>query len=421
MFKLAFPNTHKPLSKEISRLVDTLLVIDKVKVKSSTEKHVKAISQALRAIEGSGQGSYPLHQLLSVGQLIHAEIPLDILEMLATKFDLNEFDDSGMTCLKTAILNRHYGAVRWLVQNSADCNLRVRHGLPKWGKYHAELGDVDNSYSSISLLASMKNVPMDLFDLLKTPENFNSHTFRHLPLHTAVRYGMSDNVLELIKLGAKADQPNAMGLLPTEHYEMHYTHKFHEIFLQIIPSNSFEILKSICRLVDEVDRDDEVVSTMLQCLLQRIIQMGPASVAIHATVHQGYRSVDMQLNEELIVKPRQSFKAVYLSSLLLLHLDWNILSTPFVLAPYLHSSVTQQDLNHACAIDDIWKTYLRRPKVKSLMTLCIQQTRKRMSNMNDESFMSLPVPAYIRRLLMYMDVADVISEAWRLWPECKPI
>ena len=429
MSGMAYLDTHGQLSKELNRLIDTLLEIEKGKAELTSRPiagHAKAISIAVQSIEGSIHGSYPVHHLLSIGQLIYTEIPLDILGLLATKFDVNDFDDSGMTCLKKAILNRHYNVVKWLVQNGADRNLRPRDRLPKYGKiYHEELGDVDNTVAPICLLARMKKVPLDLFNLLKTDENLNNSTCYNLPLHNALRHGMSDNALHLIELGAKVNQPDAIGFLPIEYYEKHYTHEFDKIFLRIIPVKKMGILKSICRLLDEgVDRKYEVMSQMLHCLLQRINQIGPANsyMAIHATVYRGYRSVDMQLNEELIVKPKRTFKAIYLASLLLFHLNWKIKFIPAAidLAPHLHSSATEQDSIHARAIDAIWKTHLDRPKVKSLITLCVQKTRTYMSDMGDESFMSLPVPTYLRRLLMYADVGDVVTEAWSCWPEVTP-
>ena len=125
----------------------------------------------------------------------------------------------------------------------------------------------------------------------------------------------------------------------------------------------------------------------------------------------------MYVNNELVMLELYSFKGTYLISLLLLHLDWNIVSTP---EPIGLQIVIERDIRYVHVISYIWDSYQHQPKLKSLLTLCIQQTRKHMSSLTDSSFMSLPVPSCIRRLLKHLDIADVLCEAWRHGPDCSP-
>ena len=158
--------------------------------------------------------------------------------------------------------------------------------------------------------------------------------------------------------------------------------------------------------------DFEVKCKMFVHLVQRLLDGYP--LCGHHRKSNILR--DTEIIRDLMVN--HSFKGLNLITLLVFYLDWNIVSTPEAITPRLHNSATEQDMLYARAIDAIWKNHLCKPNVKSLLTLCIQNTRQHMINLKDSSFMSLPVPSYIRRLLMYRDVADKVCEAWRLWPEC---
>ena len=74
------------------------------------------------------------------------------------------------------------------------------------------------------------------------------------------------------------------------------------------------------------------------------------------------------------------------------------------------------------AIEDMWNAYQHKHgNAKSLASLCIHTVRKSMSSLDDNSFHSLPVPSRIRDLLMLRNVADILCEAWRVWPKCLSI
>ena len=58
----------------------------------------------------------------------------------------------------------------------------------------------------VSVLAARKDAPMDLFDLLITPENINGNPERctplRIPLHVALEHGHTNIALHLIEQGA---------------------------------------------------------------------------------------------------------------------------------------------------------------------------------------------------------------------------
>ena len=155
------------LISEIRNLKITLLELDKSKTepKCSIADHTERISKLLP--KQSHLPCLPIHELLRVSPLTSIEIPLDILEMLASQFDVNACDktcdySSAETCLGIAITNEHYNAARCLIEHGADCNLehitRERIG---WGFKVRR-------YSPIALLAEQSTAPLDLFNLLQT-------------------------------------------------------------------------------------------------------------------------------------------------------------------------------------------------------------------------------------------------------------
>ena len=102
----------------------------------------------------------------------------------------------------------------------------------------------------------------------------------------------------------------------------------------------------------------------------------------------------------------------YLCSLLLVELQVDFISTPREIDDKFKQSATEKKLTYLHAIDCVWKNYHKQSRVKSLLRLCILCTRSSMSSLDDASFMSLPVPPYIRKLLTYRDIAEGIFEEW---------
>jgi hypothetical protein len=353
----------------------------------------------------------PVHDLLDVGG--NVKIPLDILALLVSEFDVNELHELE-TCLQIAIQNNQFDAVKFLLENGADFNLRSRHPCPSEAR----------RISAITLLTRHSEAPLELLEKLASDELLNNVTMFYLPLHTAIEHGNVATALRLIELGADVNTRDGRGMLPIDYYGREHDIEEYDkaMFCSIVPSNSCDVFATACRILGREQRSGgggggETSLPMLRALVQRLLVPTSATVAIHATIHSDNRSVDMTLNEDVIVRPSRSFKAAYLTSILLVLLDCNIVSQPLVLAPYMHRSATEQDRAHAQAIDTVWQTYSQQPRVKSLLTLSIQRVRVSMKNLQDADFESVPVPEFLRGLLRYQHVAPAIFEAMQLWPE----
>ena len=102
---------------------------------------------------------------------------------------------------------------------------------------------------------------------------------------------------------------------------------------------------------------------------------------------------------------------MYLCSLILMKLQVHFISTPKEIDEEFKQSVTEE-LSYMHAIDCVWRSHHQQCHVKSLLRLCILCTRGSMSSLDDASFMSLPVPPYIRKLLTYRHIAEEILEEW---------
>ena len=192
------------LDKEIPNLMETLALLDKDSTKSLDiiKEHGKRIEALLVTINARKCNTFPIHQLLSVYPLTRIEIPLDILAMLASKLDVDQRDDFGMTCLTQAICYRHFNVVTWLVQHGADCNRR-RLFCSRTSEGSINLGN--EWHSPITELTFYPDVPLDLFDLLKTENNLNCRDLGPLPLHSAVQECRFDYAWRLIQMGASID------------------------------------------------------------------------------------------------------------------------------------------------------------------------------------------------------------------------
>ena len=111
----------------------------------------------------------------------------------------------------------------------------------------------------------------------------------------------------------------------------------------------------------------------------------------------------------------RKLRAMYLCNLILLKLQIDFTSTSIEIDDKFKHAVTEE-LSYAHAIDCVWRSYCQQCHVKSLLRLCILCTRSSMSSLDDASFMSLPVPPYIRKVLTYRDIAEEIFEEWRHGP-----
>ena len=204
--------TWKPLIDEIKSLKDTLCDLDNDETKSLDiiAEYTKRITNAIPSKPIDIWYPKPIHQLLSVRPLQRVQIPLGVLEILVSSgfdIDVNQYhnsDDEGdhcnirhMTCLHLAIKNRHYNAARWLVQRGAGCEK---------DSYDKEV--CRDLVTPISVLATHPDAPVDLLDLLITPEIINGNPQRTIapPLHLASEHGHANIALHLIDHGANVNQ-----------------------------------------------------------------------------------------------------------------------------------------------------------------------------------------------------------------------
>ena len=410
-----------PLIKEIDELKKTLceLVAADPNFTIRIEYHIKRIKNAIPSnpediscfIKDSPCEEfrdiycpYPLSRLLYDDELDHqTKIPLDIfkqfMELLVTAgFDINGGFE-GNQCLYAAIDSSHYDAVRWLVECGADCNVTYGDDTP------------------ISYIASDVNVPLDLFDLLKTSENLNDGTDRNLPLHEALYEGHISSALYLISLGAEVDKTDGHHkCLPIMRYiqsagRFNKPFKFHEeLFIKLIPPHCMDIATIMCEIFQtNVSKKlgYDVMSNMVYPLLQRLVIVNNVDVP-----QRLYEANRFHLEDQ------DECRVLYLNSLLALLLDLDVTEMPDI--EEIETSIREETQRQALV--GIWKAYHQRHgSVKSLFKLCINCIRKSMSSLDDSSFQSLPVPSKLRNSLMLCDVAEVVCEAWKLWPICLPI
>ena len=419
------------LHKEIAALKVTLVEVDKDNTKSVDiiNKHSRNVSDVLQTIIDKKQDDRqllchqnttnvgfpdPIHDLLSVRPLTRVEIPLDVIRMMITAgFSVNYSNSNSDTCLYLAIECHHYNVVRLLLNHSACCR-RVKLGLNH--KY------VFDDRHPIVLLALHQNAPLDLFDMLATPNNLSE------ALCTALSARRTETVLHLITLGARVDTPHSDSHLPIDHFVAQYTeykNAFNaELFKCLLPSRTKGeyILRSICVLLKKAKHDN--VLQMLQQLTQRLDFTSSIKVFINQndrTFCMTNTMITLTINDDDVCRQHWEFKLLlvpYLCSLILTELQFDVLSTPTDIVPRLSQPLTLPDelKARAQAVDDLWRTYRQKCKVKSLLRLCILRIRNSMSSLADDGFLTLPVPPYINKLLTYTDVAERIYEEW-----CKGI
>ena len=216
--------TWTPVIDKINSLMDTICALDNDETKcvDILAKHIKRIQKAIPPNTVFIQYPKPIHRLLSIQPLKRIEIPLEILDILVSSgFEVNEYYNDGsnyygysskhnamkVTCLHLALKNHHYNAARWLVEHGADCN-----------KCSFEESLCSHNYSyitPITMLASHRNAPLDLFSKLKTTKNLNDS---NLPLIVAAKYGHTDIARHLIELLSNLNYINRGNLPLTKHH-----------------------------------------------------------------------------------------------------------------------------------------------------------------------------------------------------------
>ena len=398
------------IAENIKRILDILSEITKNKLDIQTE----------------GLYREAIHDLLSVGPLTRTEIPLDVLnQLISVGFEINCTDTNGYMCLDIAAERHHYNAIRLLVKHGARSNI-ANQDMSRYMQ------------PPVTSLAKQNEVPLDLFDLLATPEDLNNNyycsasPFLLLPLHTAVSHGHIQTALHLIKLGASVDQLDRLCKLPIEYLvEKQSDLLNNELFMSLLPqkAHGVPILKTILMLQGHrrPDKDNAYLVEMLHQLLQRLHFNEPLRVEFKTVSSHQCRHVPVSLpfkfslhmainNVEVCTSRRYNsspmFLAMYLGSLILVKLQTDFISTPREIVDRFKQSAAKKMLTNVHPIDCVWRCYRQQCHVKSLLRLCILCTRSSMSSLDDANFMSLPVPLYIRKLLTYRDIAEEIFEEW---------
>ena len=413
------------LRREIKDLKETLVRIDKDSTLPmfGIAKNIERILYILKTISDKKLDIHTdslyrdsIHDFLSVGPLTRTEIPLDVLnQLISVRFEINCIDSMSYTCLDIAVNKHHYNAIRLLVKHGARSNS-------------------DNCKSLIppvTSLAGQHKVPLDLFDLLATPENLNKMSksgHESLPLHSAVSHGHIQTALHLIKLGASVDQQDGVLMIPIEYFvHDNYYQLSNGVFMSFLPQKAHGV--SILNIMfgfqgyGRQDKDNTCLLEMSHHLLQRLRFSEPLRVKFkrslytHPCVHSTPISfLCMVINNVEFCPPLYNSSmeplAMYLCSLILVKLQVDLIATPREIDDQFKQSATEKELSYVHGIDGVWRSYHQQSHVKSLLRLCILCTRSSMSSLDDASFMSLPVPPLIRKLLTYRDIAEEIFEEW---------
>ena len=181
-------------------------------------------------------------------------------------------------------------------------------------------------------------------------------------------------------------------------------------------AKSENLLTPICDVLREVNHQhDTVVWQMLQQLIQRLNFLKP--LRIYSSSDNGILINELEIDDfSFYENTSKRILVLYLVSLMLTELQVDVVSTADNVAQILSLNETEECITYAHAINDLWRNFHQRCKVKSLLRLCILQIRNSMSSMDDNSFLSLPVTPFTRRLLTYRDVTERIYEEW-----CKAI
>ena len=405
----------KRLENEIVNLREALIRTDKDSTQSvdNITENIRRTLDVLQEvvdkkidITHSSFYDTPIHDLLSVGPLIRTEIPVVVLnKLIFAGFDTDCCDLFGRTCLDIAVEKHHYNIIRLLITHGARSNGGILRSV----------------VPPVLSLASQPHVPLDLFDMLETQPNLYKCDgyLRFLSLHKAVSCRHTATALHLIKLGACVGQPNEQYSSLLVQYLIENDARQNEVFLNLLPSKATAILDIICRIIKEIllDTNNAGILDMFHQLVQRLHFDNPLKVECYFTFWSHDVFINMAVNDVQMTTVQQSnnntsFPVVHLCSLLLVELQLDFSSTPRELpCGKLHDiSADTKVLAYAQAINDVWKKYHQQSHVKSLVRLCILCTRNSMRSLDDESFLSLPVPSYLRRMLAYHDVSEELFE-----------
>ena len=209
-----------------------------------------------------------------------------------------------------------------------------------------------------------------------------------------------------------------------------------DLFIALLPAR-LTILNTL-RLFDtmllKASRADKFMEILHQ-LVQRLDFVHHENVVIETGISSGVFVIDIILYKNdvctwkephylyiplLLARKKIWYKidVVYLFSVMLSELQISMTSAPSDIVsqvPYIpintypwRLTLTEADAAYLQALEDLWSNLCKQDNVKSLLRLCIMCVRKSMHSLHDKSFLNLPIPPYIRKLLMYRDVSDTI-------------
>ena len=383
-----------------------------------------------------GNGKIPLHLAMKHG---HTKLALLLIEHGAS---VNVKDSTGNLPLHQALSNNYIELAFSCMKHGASVNqhngqgdlplhVAIAHRNQELALFLIEFGSSVNEKDTdgrLPLHIAIRKGHTELAkSLIKHGSSVNQEDVEgDLPLHLALSTEQTKLALFLIKHGASVNVETECGYLPITYYIQRNMEDFsYRCFMRFMPERSVD-MTSVCTLLEteltgvEKESSREVLSRMFQQLIQHLILTEPLLVGVMVdewcSAFSGFL-VSMKLNEKLFAYDMESFKAVYLCSVLLILLE----NDAYILNNIRAQVPTVGSIYHANATDNLWKVYDQRQTVKKLQTLCIQQTRQSMCSLTDNSFQSLPVPSRLRKLLMLHDVADVLCEAYYMLPKCMTI
>ena len=217
---------------------------------------------------------------------------------------------------------------------------------------------------------------------------------------------------------------------------MQGTHKelSEDLFIALLPSKLTTLF--ILRLVDGIlscfDRSDKFKEILHQ-LMQRLDFMHHQNMLIQLRNHSHCLLIDIMLykNGTWILRDIENLflsncfpirrcypiDALFLFSLMISELQFfRMISAPSNLVSLYVFDTAKLNLAYLQTVEDLWRTLCQQHNVHSLLRLCILCTRNSMSSLDDKSFLGLPIPPYIRKLLTYRDVSEKIFDEF-----CKTV
>ena len=390
-------------------------------------------------------GDVPLH--LAV-ENEHVELAVSLLEHGSS---VNQNDRYGRLPLHLAMLHNNSKLSLSLIKHGSFVNQSDRYGrlplhiamLRNNSKLtlslieHGSFVNQSDSHGRLPLhLAVMHGNTELAISLIKHGASVNQvDGLKGLPLHLALKHNHTELALSLTNHGASVNHKDGLGHLPIAYYLDKEAHFNGELFAKLIPASTMTILKVMFEILGKQKVTDKgkgksgaVLSIMLHHLMQhlRLTEPFPVTFEIRKQTLGDFGTsyeviiIADQPNNEIITHKEMTPKQLYLTSLLFILFDCNVLRPDIdtVTPPHLfnYPASAQRHLLHAKAIDKLWNTY-KQKDVRRLQTLCIQEARQSMRSLTSESFQSLPVPFRLRKLLMLYDVADVLCEAFQMWPK----